>query len=84
MYFKNLVLVAHQNIISYYDTDKERWIEHLECKFNEEESNGPDHQISEVEKRMRHIVLNVFSHETEKDGVYKVGVLFQSGLIKSY
>ena len=76
--------MAHQNIISYYDTDTERWIEHLDCKFNEEESNSPDHQISEVEKRMRNMVLNVFSHEAEEGGVYKVGVLFQSGLIKSY
>ena len=77
--YKSFMLVAHGNILSYYDTERESWRCHYHFE-DEEEDDDDDFQHMNTRQtfihNMRKKVINVFRHETKDEGQFGIGVLF--------
>jgi hypothetical protein len=68
--YKSFMLVAHGNILSYYDIDEERWMKHH--KFSEAPADVTRSSIS-LNKTYAYIikkkVVSVFRHEIHSSDV---------------
>ena len=68
--------MAHSNILSRYDTEHNKWIEHE--KFDVSQSN--DNRLNETQRKIESLiqgkVLCVFSTESIEEGKFNMGVLF--------
>lgn len=77
------MLIAHGNILSYYDTDKCEWVCHH--KFEEHAGEAISENNANVDLNqtfaytIKKKVISVFRHESRDDNSFGIGVLFQDG-----
>ena len=78
--YMNYLLVAHGNIVSYYDTAAKDWMGHINfCDKESHSESGHSMVLNDTHHFMRNKkVLKVFRHEASK-GEFNIGVLFRDG-----
>ena len=77
------MLVAHGNILSYYDVETEKWICHHKFEdYAGEVDNQSQRQVN-LNQTFAYLikkkVISVFRHETSDENSFGIGVLFQDG-----
>ena len=78
--YMNYLLVAHGNIVSYYNTAEKDWLGHINFCDKESHAEGSHSVIlNDSYAFMKNKkVLKVFRHESSK-GEFNIGVLFRDG-----
>ena len=77
----NYMLVAHGNIVSYYDIAQKEWKGHINFCDKESHSGDSGHSmiLNDTHAFIKNKkVLKVFRHEASK-GEFNIGVLFRDG-----
>ena len=71
--YKHMLLVAHDNIISYFNIEKKEWKCHHKFDSDDQETTTTSIAGNRVRK--------VFRYETKDSSQYGIGVLFTNGTI---